>query len=63
MSIALGQMVVTFDTNGDYIPNVAWTSDFRNAQSDDWIYYGVLQETHQQLSSADDIPSQPDNLV
>jgi hypothetical protein len=60
VSIALGQMVVTFDTNGDYIPNVAWTSDFKNAQSDDWIYYGTLQETHQQLSSADDIPGQPD---
>ena len=63
VSIALGQMVVTFDTNGDYVPNVAWTSDFKNAQSDDWIYYGTLQETHQQLSSADDIPGQPDNLV
>jgi hypothetical protein len=65
VSIALGQMVVTFDgeTDGEYVPNVAWTSDFKNAQSDDWIYYGTLQETHQQLSSADDIPGQPDNLV
>lgn len=57
VSIARGQMVVTFVTSVDP-NNVAATADFINVGPDDWILLPG-QVTHQQLSIVDDNPVPP----